>query len=484
MTPLARAVSICTLLLAAVSCAAAQSATKADTITIQSKLLSQTRRALVSLPQSHAGTTRAYPVVIVLDGEAYFENAKVITAKLAALGHFPEAIVVAIPNLTNSPTDRVRDMTPPGLSVSGSSLNEDGDKFLDFIEQELMPVVRAKYRGGAPLMLVGHSSGGVIATYAAARRPASFPVVVSIDAPIHLGDNWLAARMMEAARRNPAQPLRYVSLESRFGWTDKTWQALQDVAPKNWRLKREILEGESHESMFFISMYQGLKHALGDYSVVGAPLIPRGTATAAFDHYARIEAEFKTQLPPPERALRRMVEDLLTEGRTAPARRALTWLSEGYGAQRNQAELEAMIAHAETLPPLKETVESLKASPWPSPAEIAPYVGEWNGYNWMNPEARNNGGLRIRVVDGKVLAESFFSPEPGVEQAQAIEYLRITQDGLEFGHMNGMRPMGMIVYSGKRTGNVLSGTMGFRGIVLPLPGGHMPPPIHFELTKR
>jgi hypothetical protein len=205
---------------------------------------------------------------------------------------------------------------------------------------------------------------------------------------------------------------------------------------------------------------------------------------SAFDHYGRIEQEFKATLPPPERALRRMVEDLLTEGRTAPARRALAWLSEGYGAQSNQAELEAMIAHAESLPPLKETVDSLKAAPWPTPAQIAEYVGDWRGHDWLNPAAKNPVGLRIRIVDGKVIAHSLHWPAPGVEQEQPIEYMKVTREGLEYGVMNGMRPMGMIVNAGRRTGSKLAGTSGFRGIVLPLPGGRMPPTIHFELEKR
>src|SRR5207253_11365040 len=139
--------------------------------------------------------------------------------------------------------------------------------------------ITQKYRGGAPNILIGHSSGGVIATYAAATGPAAFPVVLSIDAPIDLDNEFLVKSM---AKRDRAAPLRYVSMEARFGWTPAEWQTLTRNAPSNWRLKHERLEGESHESMGFISMYQGLKYAFADYSVVGAPLIPRGTAVGAF----------------------------------------------------------------------------------------------------------------------------------------------------------------------------------------------------------
>jgi predicted alpha/beta superfamily hydrolase len=435
------------------------------------------------LPASHARTTRSYPVIIVLDGEANFTGASTIANTLASLGHVPEAIVVAIPNASSDPRDRVHDMTPPGLSVSGSSLNEGGDRFLDFIENELLREVAAKYRGGKPYMLVGHSSGGVIVTHAAATRTASFPVVVSIDAPIHLGEHWLAQRFIERAKQPGAPPLRYVSLETRFGWSDRTWSELKAAAPQSWQLRREKLDGESHESMGFLSMYQGLKFAFLDFSIVGAPLVPRASANAAFAHYARIGQELGSPLPPPTRVLNRLVEDLLTEGSVDAARQALKWLVDGYGAQQNRAELEGMITRVEAQLPLKETVEMLKATPLPSPEEIAPYVGEWRGHNWMNPESKNAAGLRIRIVNGKVVAEQLHWFD-GVEQAEPMQYLKVVPGGLHFGQMNGMRPLGMLVSEGKLSGNVLEGQSGFRGIVLPLPTGRMPPKMNFRYERQ
>ena len=454
----------------------------ADTVIIESSILGRARRAFVSLPVSYANTSRAYPVIVVLDGEANFTSATTIAHTLASLGHIPEAIVVAIPNATGNPMDRVHDMTPPGLSVSGSSLNEGGDRFLDFIEKELLPLIAMKYRGGAPRMLVGHSSGGVIVTYAAATRPALFPVVVSIDAPIHLGDYWLARRLTESAHAQDAPPLRYVSLETRFGWSDATWQAVVAAAPRSWLLRREKLDGESHESMGFLGMYQGLKFAFADYSIVGAPMVPRASAGSAFAHYERIGADLRAALPPPAPVLRRLIEDLLTEGRADAARRALTWLIEGYGPVTDRASLEAQMVRVEALLPLRETVDMLKATPLPTPQQIAPYVGEWRGHNWMNPDARHESGLRIRIVDGKVVAEEL-DWRDGTEHASPVQYLKVVDGGLHFGKMNGMRPMGMLVNEGRRVGNVLEGVMLFRGIVLPLPNGQTPPPIHFKYEK-
>src|SRR5262245_32588622 len=126
---------------------------------IESKILGQTRHVAIVLPASFARSAadRNYPVTIVLDGEADLAPVAAVSAQLTLHGLIPESILVAIENV--DPLDgRVHDLTPPGLSVSGSSRNEGGDRFLDFIERELLPTVDRQFRGAAPRTLVGHSS--------------------------------------------------------------------------------------------------------------------------------------------------------------------------------------------------------------------------------------------------------------------------------------------------------------------------------------
>jgi len=450
---------------------------------IDSVVLGLTRRVEISFPASFARTARRYPVIVVLDGAENFADATVVAATLARLGHVPESIVVAIHNSGSDPRDRVHDMTPPGLSVSGSTRHEGGDRFLDFIEREVLPLVAAKHRGGRPHVLVGHSSGGVIATYAAATRSA-FPVAVAIDAPVHLDDDWLAKRLIERARRPGAPPVRYVSTETRFGWSDRTWAELERAAPKGWVLKREKLAAESHESMGFLGMYQGLKFAFADFSVVGAPIPPRAPAMAAFDHYRAFEREFEAELPPPAPVLRRLVEDLLTEGQDDPARRALAWLLEGYGEGRERARLEAMIDEAAGRLPLKETVADLRAAPRPSPGDIAPFLGVWRGKSWINDEAQWDLTIRFRIEAGRAVVEHLFPLEGGKTEWRPYEYVKRLPDGIEFGSMNGIRPLGMLVATGRLAGETMEGEERFRGILIPLPGGHNPPVVKFRVARE
>jgi hypothetical protein len=446
--------------------------------TIQSAILKEQRRINVAFPASFflSAPSRRYPVTIVLDGEASLPAAASVADELTRNGQIPEAIIVAIEN-----TDRLRDLTPPGISVSGSSRSEGGDRFLDFIERELLPEVDRQFRGTLPRTLIGHSSGGVIATYAAATRN-TYRCVIALDTPVHLQQNWLANKLMERAASSK-EPLRYASYEARFGWTDKTWEALTAAAPSTWKLHREKLVMESHETMPLLGMYLGLRQVFTDYSMLAAPVTP---TTQILPYYLQVGNALGAAVIPPRRLLTNVVEDLMMEGRGAAARDAYTLQVDGYGAPPGAGALSRRIAEIEKRPPLTETVEGLLATPFPTPADAAAFIGEWAGNIYMNPEelgVKPPETLRVSVIDGKVQGESIFEPEPGVRMVQKWTYMKITPDGLTFGYMNGMRPRGMIMHEGKFKNGVLSGRTRFGGIDFQYPDGMTPPDIRFLFKK-
>lgn len=445
---------------------------------IQSTSLGESRSVLVGLPRSFASTTpsRTYPVIIAFDGEGNFRSSMTVVSELARLGHIPESIVVGIPN-----TNRLRDLTPPGLSVSGSSKSEGGDRFLDFLEKELIPAVNRQFRGAGPVVLVGHSSGGILATYAAATRPA-FRFILSLDAPTHLGDGWLVNRMVDAARNKSLPRLRYVSLEARFGWTDSLWNSITTVAPAGWVLARQALDRESHVSMPFVGTYIGLRELFKDYAIRAAPQSP---TTNTLAHYRALEKSYGAPIIPPSGLLRQVVEDLEMEGQAKAANDAWNMLVAGYGAPRDSGEWRARLDKLAKMPPLTETIEGLLNTPRPKTADGRKFVGEWRGSMWMNPEDKNESLLRIRDSAGVLVGEWINWPTPNVELVMPLQYIKLVPKGLEWGYMNGMRPRGLLLYEGKLTGDVLAGEMRFGGIrFVPPPGmPDEPRSIRFELRR-
>jgi hypothetical protein len=445
--------------------------------TIASKVLGETRHVGIAFPASYArsvGSVR-YPVAIVLDGESLLAPAATVSATLADNGLIPELVVVAIENV-----NRLRDLTPPGLSVSGSSAHEGGDRFLDFIERELLPAVDRRFRTGAPRVLVGHSSGGLHPTSAAATR-RGFRGVVALDTPIELGDLWLAQRLIGRASSDTT-PLRYAAVDARFSWPSRSWTVLTGAAPSTWTLHHEHLVNENHTSMPFIGMYLGLRALFADYSVVAAPKAP---TTSILPYYTKISASLGAPVPPPRTLLRDVIDDLLAEGRGRAAREAYEMLASAYGEPKDAIALKGEIAAVERRPPPTETVESLLSTPFPTAEAIRPYLGEWVGDSWMNADEPRTGRqqLRIRVVDGRVEGETVHHPTSADTLVQRWTYLQLTPNGLTFGYLNGMRPRGVLLFEGKLRGDTLSGDMRFAGVNARGPNGEPMPPIHFAFRR-
>lgn len=455
----------------------------AQAYTIRSSILDQVRRVRVVFPRSYARSpaSRRYPVTVVLDGEANAAATAAVADELARHGMIPETIIIAVEN-AGGDRERVRDLTPPGLSVSGSGLNEGGDRFLDFIERELLPAVDRQWRGAEPRTFVGHSSGAILVTYAAATR-STYRAVIAIDAPIALGEKWLARKLIGRAAAAPT-PLRYVSLESRFGWPEASWLTLVDAAPPSWRLRRESLRLEGHETLYMLGAYLGLREVFSDFSRLSVQDRP---AAEILPYYAALAGSFGAQLLPPERSLRDALDDLLAEGRGASARAAYDMLVQAYGPPPDDAQLLAELKEAEQRPEPTETVASLLATPFPTPEEARRFIGDWVGSHWMSPDEprHDRQTLRIRVEGGRVVGELLNPAAPAELQVRKVDYLRVTADGLTYGFLNGMRPRGVVLWEGTLHGDTLSGKQRWGGVAPPYPpDGNIDPGFSFTRVRK
>ncbi|MCG7548069.1 alpha/beta hydrolase-fold protein [Pseudoalteromonas sp. Of7M-16] len=140
--------------------------------TINSKLLNEQRTVTIQLPNSYFNNTaQKYPVIYRLDGKESIAIESAMLNKLHQSGSAPEVIIVAIEN-----TDRTRDLTPtvnydPRGPVGAGG---GGDKFLDFIEKELIPYVSQSYRVHDFKVFSGASIGGLLVLHSFQSRPHLF----------------------------------------------------------------------------------------------------------------------------------------------------------------------------------------------------------------------------------------------------------------------------------------------------------------------
>jgi hypothetical protein len=218
-----------------------------------------------------------------------------------------------------------------------------------------------------------------------------------------------------------------------------------------------------------LGTYLGIREVFSDFSRLAAPPYP---TTQILRYYTNLRTTLGPDIVPSKRTIRDVVDNFLMEGRGADAREAYNLLVGSYGAPSDAAALTKEIAEVERLPPPTETVEGLLATPMPTAAEAQKFLGDWVGETWHGSDApREPATLRIRIVDGRAVAELLTPNAPEAFRQRRAGYFKITPEGLTFGFMNGMRPYGVHLSVGRVSGDTLSGTDRWGGINFrPLPG--------------
>ncbi|MGG2399239.1 alpha/beta hydrolase [Pseudomonas sp. SH1-B] len=152
---------------------------------LQSRHTGRRYRLYLSRPQGDA-PAQGYPVVYVLDANLFFpllsQQALMYQPHAARDGREP-VLVVGIGYPGDAPFDipaRAEDYTPPApdMSDTGDQLagrHGGAERFLDFLEDEVKPLVAARYKVDPQRQtLFGHSYGGLFAVYTMLSRPQAF----------------------------------------------------------------------------------------------------------------------------------------------------------------------------------------------------------------------------------------------------------------------------------------------------------------------
>ena len=158
-------------------------------ISIYSEIMQEERKIWVHVPDGYAAghpIGKRYPVIYLLDGEAHFYSVVGMMRQLSSVNGntvCPKMIVVGITN-----TNRTRDLTPsqadlgqPYIDSSMVANSGGGEKFMTFVEEELIPHVEATYPTQPYRMFIGHSFGGLTVLHTLFHRTELFDSYVAID---------------------------------------------------------------------------------------------------------------------------------------------------------------------------------------------------------------------------------------------------------------------------------------------------------------
>ena len=297
----------------------------AELLTLRSTVLGEERVFAVMTPTTYSRGQERYPVLYLTDGDAHLGHAWATAQFLARINLMPEVILVGIPN-----TSRSRDLTPtPGTAEERAAfLNAGGgERFLDFIEHELVPAVDARYRTVPLRLYAGHSLGGLLGVHALLTRPGLFQAVVAAS-PSLAWDDALPLREARALKGGGAPGPRslYVTLGGHEASPQdlddfKTFAKVMRTIPwPNFDWTWQVLPEEDHVSGVLLAYYFGLRHVFGGWQM------PEETHTGGLAslatvlaHYQDLSSRWGYRVPPPEASVNLLGYDALKRGATGEA---------------------------------------------------------------------------------------------------------------------------------------------------------------------
>jgi uncharacterized protein len=298
----------------------------AERLTLASKLLGEERVLAVVTPASYAGGQQRYPVLYLTDGEVQLGHARATVEFLARNGLLPEMVLVGILN-----TSRARDLTPtPGSREEQPEFPEagGGERFLNFIEHELIPAIDARYRTVPMRLYAGHSFGGLLGVHALLTRPHLFQAVVAAS-PSVAWDDALLLRETGALKAGQASVPRalFVTLGGREASPAvledfrRFARAMQAVPWPDFDWAWQVLPGEDHGSVVLPGYYAGLRHIFAGWRMPpedahgGSP----PTLATLRAHYQALSQRWGYSVWPPETLVNLVGYAALQRGATPEA---------------------------------------------------------------------------------------------------------------------------------------------------------------------
>ena len=172
-----------------------------DAITVASRFLKRSHPVFIYLPHGYRQSRRIYPSLYVLDGGDYLSlgmMATVLDNMIAATRVRPIIGVFVEPRT---------DIAQPATNWRTTDYTMN-DAFVNFLVREVRPVIERRYRvslSAGKRGIMGASLGGLVATYAAYKRPSVFSLCAA-QSPSYW---WKDRMIVRTIAGGPAKPVRF-----------------------------------------------------------------------------------------------------------------------------------------------------------------------------------------------------------------------------------------------------------------------------------
>jgi predicted alpha/beta superfamily hydrolase len=273
---------------------------------LKSNILNEDRDYWISLPDSYydeASSYKRYPILILLDGNVHFKAISSMVNYMSSDSYrsrtIPEMIVVAIQNV-----DRRRDYTPDKIITVRENNTGGGDRFLSFLEEELIPELDQKYRTTPYRILFGHSLGGLLATHAYMKEKTPFNSFIAVDPSFGTWDSETMDKKLDSLTEKSFE--RYIYIAS-ANWGKRNirnrdrhlrfYESLHSKCKGAFPAKLEYFENEDHSSVPIMAFHNGISAIFEGYGISSRDVENKAQLT---QHFQALSKRLSWNFLPPE----------------------------------------------------------------------------------------------------------------------------------------------------------------------------------------
>lgn len=235
-----------------------------DKISFESRVLNERKTIVVIPPYNYKDRPdEKFPVVYVLDpGNNLFATFGILNYYSDMLKIMPRMIIVGIVS-----NDRERDYlpTPSKEQPTGGG----ADKFLRFINSELVALIDSTYPANSERCIIGHSAGGFFAIYALENQPD----LICIDPSLWYEDKSCVRKLPTFLKNNrDIKKSIFISLsnEKEMG-VFPFMEVLETYAPEGLKWNYIHYKSETHNSLGFKSICAGFEMIYKDWKTKDDP---------------------------------------------------------------------------------------------------------------------------------------------------------------------------------------------------------------------
>lgn len=269
---------------------------------VTSPKLNENREITIGLPASYAtNKDKEYPLLVVLDGDYLFDPFYGALSYGAYWEDLPEVILVGISQNKNNERE-----TDCAVDPNTGLPDEKGNKFFEFIGQELLPYMEKKYRLAPFKMIAGHDiTAGFLNLFLYKEKPI-------FDAYISMSPELPAAMEKNIPDRFAAleQPIYYYH-STADGDVKKMQARIRDldaeakkITKPNINYRFDEFKGASHYSLVLYSIPNALYQFFSVYQPISTSeflekivVLPSGYVDYLLHKYEVLEKSLSIKMP-------------------------------------------------------------------------------------------------------------------------------------------------------------------------------------------